>query len=338
MKYVKKIAGSLALALSACLFLSPAAHAESTFYKTAKQEGKVVLYTSFSNSDTRVLKEVFDKRFPGVTLEVYRSGGPKILQKILAEHLAGSDIADVVMTKGDAIHLLVQKQLLTKFDSPERQAYEDHFKDPDALWTDVYPTVHSIAYNTSMVSGQDVPRHYTDLLKPQWKGKVGLNTNNFMFLYAMLHLNGKEKGMEFLKKLAAQNPQVRTGGTLTATLTAAGEFPLAVSINANNIENVKEKGGPVDWARLEDPAYADLHPAAVMAKAPHPNAARLFIEFALSREGQTLIKDRGRIPARKDVQPKIAIDRSKLRIIAPEEGAKTKYYQGMLDDLFIKAR
>jgi hypothetical protein len=127
MKYVKKMVGNLALALSACLFLSPAVHAESDFYEKAKQEGKVVLYTSFANSDTRVLKEVFDKKFPGVNLDIYRSGGPKILQKILAEHLAGSDFADVVMTKGDAVHLLVQKKLLAKFDSLERKAYEDHF-------------------------------------------------------------------------------------------------------------------------------------------------------------------------------------------------------------------
>lgn len=338
MKDARKIFGSLVLALSACLFLSPPAYAESSFYEKAKQEGKVVLYTSFANSDTKVLREVFDKKFPGVNLEVYRSGGPKILQKIFTEHLAGSDIADVVMTKGDAIHLLVQKKLLAQFDSLERKAFEDHFKDPGALWTDVYPTVHSIAYNTSMVSGQDVPRHYTDLLKPQWKGKVGFNTNNFMFLYAMLDLYGQERGKEYLKKLAAQDPQVRTGGTLTATLTAAGEFPLAVSINANNIENVKEKGGPVDWARLEEPAYADLHPAAVMANAPHPNAARLLLEFVISKEGQTLIRNLGRVPSRSDVEPKIAINRSKLRIIDPEEGAKTQYYQGMLDDLFIKGK
>lgn len=338
MTHLNKLISTIVLLFIGLIFPAHSVQAESTYYEKAKQEGKIILYTSFSNSDTRVLKKFFDKRFPGVALEIFRSGGPKVLQRVLAEHLAGKTIADVVMTKGDAIHLLVQKNLLAKFDSPERKAFADHFKHPGALWTEVYPTVHSIAYNSKMVASQDIPKHYTDLLNPKWKGKIGLNTNNFMFLYAMLDLNGKEKGMAYLKKLAAQDLQVRTGGTLTATLVSAGEFPLAVSINANNIEKVKKKGAPVDWARLEDPLYADLHPAAVMKQAPHPNAARLFVEFVISKEGQTLIRNRGRIPARSDVQPKIDIDRSKLRIISPKEGAKTKYYRGLLDDLFVKAK
>lgn len=325
--------------LFAVSFLTPlAARADDALYTKAKSEGKVLLYSSLSTGDTRELQKIFEKKYPGVDLEIYRTGGPKILQKIMAEHRTGNDIADVVMTKGDVIYILLQEKLLAQFNSRERNAYDEQFKDPKGHWTDVYPTVHSIAYNTAMVAKSDIPRHYKDLLAPKWKKKIGLNTNNFMFLYAMMDLYGKEDGMEYLKKLAAQDPQVRTGGTLTATLVSAGEFPLAVSINANNVENVKQKGGPVDWAKVEDPLYADLHPVAVMEHASHPNAARLFVEFVISKEGQTVIRNLGRIPARKDVEPKIAIDRSKIRIIEPEEGAKTKYYQGLLDKLFVEEK
>jgi iron(III) transport system substrate-binding protein len=320
-------------------FLVPlAAMADDALYAKAKAEGKVLLYSSLSTGDTRELQKIFEKKYPGVDLEIYRTGGPKILQKIMAEHRTGNDIADVVMTKGDVIYILLQEKLLAQFNSPERNAYDEQFKDPQGHWTDVYPTVHSIAYNTTMVAKSDIPRHYKDLLKPKWKRKIGLNTNNFMFLYAMMNLYGKEGGMDYLNKLAAQEPQVRTGGTLTATLVSAGEFPLAVSINANNVENVKQKGGPVDWARVEEPLYADLHPVSVMEHASHPNAARLFVQFVISKEGQTVIRNLGRIPARKDVEPKIAIDRSQIRIIEPEEGAKTKYYQGLLDKLFVEAK
>lgn len=323
----------------AVVFLLPlAAFANDTLYEKAKGEGKVLLYSSLSTGDTRELQKIFHKKYPGVQLEIYRTGGPKILQKIMAEHRTGKDIADVVMTKGDVIFILLKENLLAQFNSPERNAFDEQFKDPQGYWTDVYPTVHSIAYNTATVSEADIPRYYKDLLKPKWKRKLGLNTNNFMFLYAMIDLYGKEAGMDYLKKLASQEPEVRTGGTLTTTLVAAGEFPLAVSINANNVENVKQKGGPVDWARVKEPLYADLHPVGVMAKAPHSNAAQLFVQFAISKEGQTIIRDLGRIPARGDVEPKIAVDRSKLRIVDPEEGAKTKYWQGLLDKLFVKAQ
>jgi iron(III) transport system substrate-binding protein len=323
------------LTFFACL---PLLHADSSFYEKAKGEGKVVLYTSLAGSDVRTFKAGFEKKYPGIGLEIFRTGGPKVLQKVMAEHLAGRDAADVVMTQGPVIHVLVEKKVFASFNFPERKAFEKQFKDTEGYWTDVYPTVHSMAYNTAQVANQDIPRHYTDLLLAKWKGNFALNTNNYMFLAAMRDLYGKEKGMGFLKKLAAQDPQVRTGGTLTATLVAAGEFPLAVSINANNIENVKEKGGPVDWARVEEPYYGEPHPAGVMAKAPHPNAARLLVEFCTSREGQTLIRDLGKVPARSDVKPKIGIDRNKLRILDPEEQGKTTYYRGLFDDLFVKAK
>jgi iron(III) transport system substrate-binding protein len=314
------------------------ADAAEMYYEKAKAEGNVVLYTSLANADTQPFKEAFEKKYPGVKLELYRSGGPKVLQKILTEQRAGREAVDVVLAQGPVLHALMQKQLLTKFDSPERKAFDERFKDPEGYWTDVYPTVHSIVYNTKLVTGADIPRRYTDLLDGKWKGKLGLNQNNYMLLAAMLNLYGQEKGMDFLNRLADQQPSVRTGGTLTATLVGAGEFPLAASVNANNVDNVREKGGPVNWARLDEPYYGEPHPVAVMANAPHPNAARLLAEFAISKEGQQLMSDFGKMPARGDITPKIGIDRTNLRILPPDEEAKTAYYQKLFVDMFVKRR
>jgi iron(III) transport system substrate-binding protein len=308
--------------------------AASPYYVQAKEEGRVLLYTSLAGADTKAFRTAFEKTYPGVTLEIYRASGTTILQKILTESRAGTNLADAVMTEGTVLYALKDNNLLVKFASPERTAFDERFKDQEGYWTDVYPTVHSIAYNTKLVPPQDVPDHYTGLLDPRWKGRLGLNRNNFMLTAIMLEFYGKEKGKEFLRKLAQQNPQLRSGGTLTATLVGAGELPIAFSINANNVENVKESGSPVDWARMEDPLYGEPHPAAVMARAPHSNAARLVVEFAISREGQELMSRLGKVPGRSDVQAKIGVDRSKLRIIAPEDQAKTAHYQKMFDDLF----
>lgn len=316
-------------------FVSQSA-ADSSFYAKAKEEGRVLLYTSLASSDNNAFRSAFGKAYPGVKLEIYRASGTTILQKVLTENRAGADLVDAVMTEGTVLATLKDKSLLVKFDSPERKAFDARFKDKEGYWTDVYPTVHSIPYNTKLVAPQDLPKHYTDLLDPKWRGKLGVNRNNFMFLAAMLDLYGKEKGEDFLQKLARQNPQVRSGGTLTATLVGAGELPMAFSVNANNVEDVKEKGSPVDWVRIEDPLYGEPHPAAVMARAPHPNAARLIVEFAISKEGQQLISKLGKVPGRSDVQPTIGVDRAKLRIISPEDEAKTAYYQKMFDDLFGK--
>jgi iron(III) transport system substrate-binding protein len=318
-------------------FVSPSA-ADSSFYAKAKEEGRALLYTSLASADNKAFRNAFEKANPGVKLEIYRASGTTVLQKALTENRAGTDVVDAVITEGTVLHVLRDKNLLVKFDSPERKAFDARFKDKDGYWTDVYPTVHSIPYNTKLVAQQDLPKHYTDLLNPKWKGKLGANRNNFMFLAAMLELYGKEKGEAFLHKLAQQNPQVRDGGTLTATLVGAGELPIAFSVNANNVENVKEAGSPVDWVRVEDPLYGEPHPAAVMAHAPHPNAARLLVEFAISKEGQQLISKLGKVPGRSDVKPIIGVDRAKLRIISPEDEEKTAYYQKMFDDLFGRRR
>ena len=327
---------AIVLGIMSVAALVARAGAESSFYPKAKEEGQVLLYTSLAGSDINAFRKAFEKAYPGVKLEIYRASGTTILQKILTENRAGTNVVDAVMTQVSTLHPLKEKNLLAKFESAERNAFDPRFKDKEGYWTDVYPTVHSIPYNTQQVAPPDLPKHYTGLLDPKWKGRLGLNRNNYMFLAALLDFYGKEKGEAFLRKLSQHDPQVRSGGTLTATLVGAGELPIAFSVNANNVENVKEKGSPVDWVRLDDPLYGEPHPASVMSKAPHPNAARLVVEFAISKEGQSLMSKLGKVPARDDVEPKIGVDRSKLRILPPEEEAKTAHYQKMFDDLFGK--
>ena len=128
---------------------------------------------------------------------------------------------------------------------------------------------------------------------------MGINLNNFMWTQIITKIMGEKEGIEFLKALAQQNPVVRNGGTLTTLLVAAGELSMAVSINANNVEDVKSKGAPVDWVRLKEPFYAELHPIALNAFAPHPNAAKLLVDFAISQEGQELMLKFGTISSRR---------------------------------------
>jgi iron(III) transport system substrate-binding protein len=335
MKNVKFCLAVIASLVGSAGFVSHGS-AQSAFYAKAKEEGKVVLYTTLAASDNKPFRAAFEQAYPGVQLEIYRASGTTVLQKILTESRAGAHLTDVVLAEGAALTPLRDANLLVKFDSPERKAFEARFKDKDGFWTDVYPTVHSLPYNTKIVAQKDLPKRYTDLLDPKWKGKLAANRNNYMFIAAMLDLYGKEKGEDFIRKLAQQNPQVRSGGTLTATLVGAGEMPLAFVVYANNVENVKESGSPVDWVKVDEPLYAESHPVAVMARAPHPNAARLLAEFAISKSGQQLISNLGKVPGRSDVQPKIGVDRAKLRMISPEEEAKTALYQKWWDDLFGK--
>ena len=327
---------SLTVILSIAVGFSTSVAAESTLVEKAKEEGKLVAYLAMNAADAVTVQATFEKKFPQIKVDLVREGAPAMLQRVLTEYRGGKIFADVVLGFGFTHYELGQLKLLARYESPERPNYVAQFKDKDGFWTNVIPIVHTIAYNPKMLQPAELPVRYTDLLLPKWKGKAGMNSNNIMFLAAMMTHFGKEDGVDFLQKLAAQAPQVRGGGTLLTTLVAAGEFPLAFSINENNVENFKLKGAPIDWVRVADPLYGELVPIGIMAGAPHPNAARLFVDYTLSREGQELFRNLGKVPARNDVVPKFNIDRDKIKMIPPEEEARTGYYAKLFGDLFVK--
>lgn len=320
------------------LGLYRSANAQSASVEKASEEGKLVFYAAMNAADSVRVQNGFEKKFPQIKVELVRAGAPALLQRIITEARGGRVFADAVLGFGYIHYELEQQKLLAKYESAERKAYRPQFKDNAGYWTNVFPILHTIAYNTRMVQPAELPGRYTDLLLPKWKDRTGLNGNNIMFLAAMMNLYGRDKGMDFLKKLAAQNPQVRGGGTQLTMLLAAGEFPLAFSINENNVESFKQRGGPIDWARLADPLYGETVPIGIMAGAAHPNAARLFVDYVLSREGQELFKELGKVPARSDVAPRSNIDREKIRMIPAEEEARTGYYGKLFDDVFVKGK
>ena len=94
--------------------------------------------------------------------------------------------------------------------------------------------------------------------------------------------------MRYMQALANQNPNFREGHTLMAQLVAAGEHKIGISLYAPRIEDLKAKGAPIEWVRT-DPVIGFLYLVGIAERAPHPNAAKLFLDFALSKEGQTEI-------------------------------------------------
>src|SRR5205823_6059831 len=113
----------------------------------------------------------------------------------------------------------------------------------------------------------------------------------------MLDYMGREKGMAFMRSLAAQEPQFRRGHTLLSKLLLAGDFPLAI-VHAAEMEDAKKMGAPVDWVRTLDPIVTSPSVIAISSHAPNPAGARQFADFVASEEGQAIIAKQGRVPAR----------------------------------------
>jgi iron(III) transport system substrate-binding protein len=197
---------------------------------------------------------------------------------------------------------LKKRGMLTSYDSPERKFIRAGHKDNDATWTSIYTNYTVLGYNSRAVAKDNVPKSHADLLKPIWQGQIGIVQTAYEWFAVMLQGMGQEKGMAFMRGLAKQQPQLRNGRTLLAQLVAAGEVNAALAAYSQNFENLKREGAPVDWVAL-DPVYGNLNPMGLSARAPHPSAGKLFIDFVLSKAGQETIRAQRRVPDRIDVLP-----------------------------------
>jgi iron(III) transport system substrate-binding protein len=286
----------------------------------ARKEGEIVWYTTMSLDQSKQFMDRFIKKYPFLKPSVFRSGGGALLNRVLAETKAGKNYFDVVNGNGELVLPLLETGALAQYVSPERKYIPDDLKDEKGFWSSVYVNSIVLGYHKNLVKREQVPATYEDLLDPKWKGrKISLDDSYTTFLQGLMSSWGKEKAIAYLKRLARQEPVIMRGSTVRAQMAAAGEYPLVIAY-ANIIQNLAERGAPLDWVPLE-PAVISVNTVMLGAKATHPNAARLLIDFTLSREGQEKLWDFQRIPSRSDVEPKPArlFRGYKRHVVAPED-------------------
>jgi iron(III) transport system substrate-binding protein len=280
----------------------------------ARQEKEVVWYTTTSAGDNQAIVAGFTKKYPFLKVQALRSTGEKLRQRVLTETSAGQFFSDVVSVSSMEMGLLKSKSLLQLYDPPEAESYQTGAKDKEKYFTAIYARNFVMGYNTAMIAEKERPKDWPDLLNPKWKGKFGIDEEEFEWYGTLVNYWGREKAGKFIRALAAQQPTLRRGHSLLAQLLAAGEFPLAI-VFPFEIEQLKRRGAPVDWSATSDPIVTSINVIALSTKAPHPNAAKLLVNYILSEEGQTIIKNVSRVPIRPGVKPTIAkLDQSALKI------------------------
>ena len=292
-----RIAGLLILVILAGTSL---ARAQEDVIAAAKKEANLTLYLSMNLTDANGLMQLFRQKYPFINVNIFRADNEKLLNRIVTEATAGKFNGDAILISSFEVRVLLQKKLLQKYVSPESRFYPEGFTDKEGFWTSVYSIPRVIAYNTKLVRPDAAPKTYDDLLQPRWKNSFGLSDSATLWYTGFLKFYGEEKGRDFMRKLAAQKPAFRDSETVIIQLLAAGEFPLGM-VYSHQAASLKKRGAPVDWVRTALPIVTGLKPIALSAKAQHPNAAKLFIDVALSKEGQELMKSFSRVPNRSDV-------------------------------------
>ena len=283
--------------------LAPAQVANPDLLAQAKKEGRVVWYTTVSIPESKLFIDMFEKQYPFIKVDLLRSGAGALINRVTSEYAARTYAADVLqgLSSRGGLSLLKKREILGRYESPEFRNYPAEFRDKAGYWGSTFQNTFVLAYNSRNVKPIDVPRSYEDLLKPLWKGRQLINdTDNFEWFDGLLRFWGKEKGLAYFKRLAAQDQIFQRGARGRIQLVAAGEAPLAIGYGPHAQAFVNQ-GAPIEWVALE-PVVVIISTTSIAARAPHPAAARLFYDFLFSRPAQLKLRELSRIPTRTDVE------------------------------------
>ena len=295
---------------------------ESNLIQAARREGRAVWYTVAGESQQVALE--FEKKYPFVKVEVVRSTVYPLLNRILNEARTGNHLFDVVRQSTFTFAQLIQKGLVQPYESPEREGFNAGWKDKQGYWTSTDDNYFVVGYNTRLVSERDSPRDWEDLLLPKWRSQIGLDPDNHLLFGGLEQSWGREKALGYFRKLAQQQVQFRKGNTLIAQLIVAGEYPLGI-VYAHRVELLKSQKAPMDWVSTMNPIITTGGPLGLAAKAQHPNAGKLLIDFILSKSGQTQLRSYYRIPSRADLEPLSAkLDPRRLHLLPMSPNAAEK--------------
>jgi iron(III) transport system substrate-binding protein len=327
--------------LTAELALYKGPDRERLLVEGARKEGQVVFYTSNTWVAGPVSQE-FEKKYPFVKANVWRSDSKALLKRLSEEMAAGRFIADVVETSPEYLAIMVREKMLQEHFSPELSAYEDDAKVKGKNgvfgWTNREIYI-SLGFNSKLISPADAPKSIKDYLDPKWKGKMSIagTTTGVQWVGALLDSMGRE----FLEKLSAQEINIQNiSGAALSGLVASGEVPLSPTIFNSNVFTHKQKGAPVEWRPLE-PVIAGVGISGMVLNSPHPHAALLFLDYLHSKEGQQVAMKGGLSSPRNDIGS-LEQKFKKLYIeskYTPEEfEKKIEEWETLMRRLFIRKR
>jgi ABC-type Fe3+ transport system substrate-binding protein len=323
-----------------------AALADDALVAAAQKEASVVWYsTLIVNQLVRPVAEAFMKKYPGVTVQYSRQTAGEVALKINNESRAGKLQADL-FDGSSGIFAAVPREMAASYAPPNVTDYPAEMRAADGTWTVCNSYIYTTGYNTEMVSETDAPKTYADLLDPKWRGKMAITTDPTVngapgLVGTILVSMGEADGMEYLRKLGAQNlVYVPASQRVVLDQVIAGQYPIGLMIiNYHSVISANQ-GAPCAWVKME-PVVESYNYLQILKNAPHPNAARLLYDFILSREGQTIYRNCDYLPSdpfvqAKDPALKPAVGKFKSTIMTIELAQNLPRWTQIADELLKK--
>lgn len=274
-----------------------------TLISLARQEGIVNWYTSITEQQALGFARQFETKYPGIRVQLQRGGTFSIIEKIEKEISKGRVQADVLQVLDPAIFVsLAQRGELFYYEAPEAAAVPAAYKSP-GYWTAVRLVALGLAYNPQQIAPSQLPRRWSDLLQARWQGKIGLkDALTAGSAYALYYLLRELYGVAYWRKMAQLQPRIYKTEEAMLEALSQGEIKIAAGLAISRLlsEDAHAKHIKTIWPQDGIPLI--IGPVAILKRAPHPNAARLFVRYMLSQEGQMALRDLlGTYPARSDL-------------------------------------
>jgi len=269
----------------------------------AEPSGRLLLYTSQPNADAQQTIDAFMAAHPDVEVEFFRDGTTKVMAKLESEYAAGSPqpdvllIADTVTMEG----LEAEGRLMPHTDA-DVSAYDPQLMDDEGHYFSTKLITTGIIYNTAAPM---VPSSYEDLLKPEAAGKIIIPsplTSGAATITMATLTSDPSLGWDYYESLAEQDTLAEGGNGGVYRAVAGGEKLYGFVVDFLAIRN-REEGAPIDFVFPEEGVSFVTEPVAVLSTAQNPEAAKAFVDFLLSPEGQQLAAEQGYLPAHPDVTP-----------------------------------
>lgn len=259
----------------------------------ARKEGKVVWYTGAALFTAERVAKLFEQAYPGIKVEVHRSGSERILQRLMQEAAAGIKNADV-FNSSDAGHyvLLKKKGMLAKYTPAGAERFPESFRDPEGIVFGWRAFLIVMSYNSKLLPSDQAPKTWKDLLDPKWKGKLvtahpGYSGSIATYVLALVNLFG----WDYFKQLAQNKPFLTQSVHDPAQVVASGERIVGANGADYFLYSQRKKGNPIGIVYPQDGVPLIVTPSAITSFAPHPTAARLFTDFIFTKDVQQYLAD-----------------------------------------------
>ena len=272
----------------------------------AKKEGEVVHYTSISREVANEVVKGFTKRF-GIPVKLVRKGTNQVIQMVEAEWQSNIRMVDAVSFSEPAMLFKWRDEgKLLPYQPAWEDKFEPRFRDSKRVLVPLFPLMILFGYNKSVVPADQGPKAWADLADPRWKGMLGHSDPSYSGSTAMTVMVLKDKfGWDYYKKLAANKPLMTQSIGAIPKMMSTKEAPIAAVAMSFYLTARVNQGQPFEIVYPKEGVIIFVHYAVIPKTSPHPNAAKLFLDYYTSVENQEFMT---KMPeafyaARTDVKP-----------------------------------